>query len=114
MGVVNLLAAATVSGTAVPGSLTVFVPPPFLFDSIEAVVDGVEPCKSYIFTMKVISPQNLVLAEIEGLELPPLPEIDDYHPPSLSKLFQIESTSPSQSIQLKNGNSFFYFKFEFI
>jgi hypothetical protein len=42
------------AASSVPGSLTVFVPPPFLSDTMEALVEGVEPCKPYVFTLKVV------------------------------------------------------------
>jgi hypothetical protein len=46
--------------------LTATVPPPFLYDTVEAVVEGVEACKPYIFTVKIYSPRNAVMGEIEG------------------------------------------------
>jgi hypothetical protein len=98
--------AAKASATVASGSLTVYVSPPFLYDSITAVIEGVEPCKSYLFNLKVVSHQALVLAEISGLELLPLPEIDDFHPPSLSKLFVVDHSSSSPSIQIQSGKIF--------
>jgi hypothetical protein len=47
-------------------TLTATVPPPFLYDTVEAVVEGVEACKPYIFTVKIYSPRNAVMGEIEG------------------------------------------------
>ena len=99
--------AAKASATAAAsGSLTVYVSPPFLHDSIEAVIEGVEPCKSYVFNLKVVSSQNLNLGEISGLELLPLPEIDDFHPPSLSKLFIVDQSSANPNIQIQSGKHF--------
>ena len=46
--------------------LTSLTTPPFLFESIEAVIEGVEACKPYIFTLKIYSPRNAVMGEIEG------------------------------------------------
>ena len=46
--------------------LTSLTTPPFLHESIEAVVDGIEACKPYIFTLKIYSPRNAVMGEIEG------------------------------------------------
>ena len=45
------------------------------------------------------SPQNSVLGEISGLDLLPLAEIDDYHPPSLSKLFLIDPVTSTIKLQ---------------
>jgi hypothetical protein len=55
-----------IAGAPLPQSLTATVPPPFLFDTIEAVVEGVDACKPYIFSIKIYSPRNAVMGEIEG------------------------------------------------
>ena len=39
--------------------------PPFLSDTVEIVIP-VEPCKEYIFDMKIISPQNKEIEETQG------------------------------------------------
>jgi hypothetical protein len=64
--------------------------PPFLFDTIEILVDNVEPCKPYRFNLRIVSPQGASLGDIDGLILPPLPEMADYHPPPLAQLFQVQ------------------------
>ena len=69
------------------------IAPPFLFEHIEAVIEGVEPCKSYVFSLKVVGPQGEALAEVGGLELQRLPDIDDYHPPSLYSLFRVDGSA---------------------
>ena len=45
------------------------------------------------------SPLNSILGEISGLDLLPLAEIDDYHPPSLSKLFIIDHVTSTIKLQ---------------
>ena len=55
-----------IAGAPLPQSLTATVPPPFLFDTIEAIVEGVDACKPYIFSIKIYSPRNAVMGEIEG------------------------------------------------
>lgn len=69
--------------------------PPFLFDTIEIIVDHVEACKPYRFHLKVLSPQNLVLGEIDNLILPPLADMPDYHPPPLSRMFRVQLQGPN-------------------
>ncbi len=55
-----------IAGAPLPQTLTATVPPPFLFDTIEAIVEGVDACKPYIFSIKIYSPRNAVMGEIEG------------------------------------------------
>ena len=80
----------------VSGQPTVTASPPFLFDIIEIIVDNVEPCKPYRFNLKVVSPQGSALGEIDGLILPPLPEMADYHPPPLAQLFRVQLQGAGQ------------------
>lgn len=54
-------------------------------DTVEIVIP-VEPCKEYIFDMKIISPQNKEIGKITGLELENLPNIDEYIPPPLTSV----------------------------
>jgi hypothetical protein len=89
----------------VSGQPTVTASPPFLFDIIEIIVDNVEPCKPYRFNLKVVSPQGSALGEIDGLILPPLPEMADYHPPPLAQLFRVQLQGAGQPpiITLQTG-----------
>jgi hypothetical protein len=80
----------------VSGQPSVTASPPFLLDVIEILVDNVEPCKPYRFNLKVISPQSSVLGEIDNLILPPLPEMTDYHPPPLARLFHVQLQGAGQ------------------
>jgi hypothetical protein len=54
------------AGSALPAFLSATILPPFLNENIEAVVDGVDACKPYIFSLKIVSPRNAVMGEIEG------------------------------------------------
>eukprot|EP00095_Tigriopus_kingsejongensis_P012023 maker-scaffold1195_size56104-snap-gene-0.17 protein:Tk12023 transcript:maker-scaffold1195_size56104-snap-gene-0.17-mRNA-1 annotation:"hypothetical protein LOTGIDRAFT_236773" len=63
--------------------------PPFNHDIIE-VNAKIQPCKSYKFTMTVMTPSGSVLGEIKDLQLPHLTEMTDYRPPMLSKVFRVE------------------------
>ena len=91
----------------VSGQPSVTVSPPFLLDVIEILVTNVEPCKPYKFNLKVISPQGSTLGEIDNLILPPLPEMAEYHPPPLGRLFKVQLQGPGQppQITLQPGNS---------
>ena len=57
-------ASASSTLNAAGSTLTALTSPPFLFDIIEAVVEGVEPCKPYLFTLKIVSPQGPTLLHI--------------------------------------------------
>ena len=59
-------------------------------------MDNVEPCKPYRFNLKVVSPQGSSLGEIDGLILPPLPDMADYHPPPLAQLFRVQLQAAGQ------------------
>ena len=55
-----------IAGAPVPQAVTATVLPPFIYETIEAVVEGVEACKPYIFSLKIVSPRGAVMGEIEG------------------------------------------------
>ena len=55
-----------IAGAPVPQAVTATILPPFIYDTIEAVVEGVEACKPYIFSLKIVSPRGAVMGEIEG------------------------------------------------
>merc|ERR1711962_6436 len=63
--------------------------PPFLSEEVEIDVP-VEPCKQYVFEMKIINPQNAEIGKISDLELQALPEIDDYIPPPMTSVILVE------------------------
>jgi len=62
--------------------------PPFKSDIVEITVD-VEPCKEYQFEMKIISPQNAVVASIPGIILQSLSDLPDYVPPPLTAVVEV-------------------------
>jgi len=63
--------------------------PPFKSDIVEIVIP-VEPCKEYQFQMKIISPQNAVVASIPDIFLQSLADLPDYIPPPLTQVVDVQ------------------------
>eukprot|EP00092_Neocalanus_flemingeri_P056402 GFUD01066857.1.p1 GENE.GFUD01066857.1~~GFUD01066857.1.p1 ORF type:complete len:822 (-),score=173.57 GFUD01066857.1:393-2618(-) len=63
--------------------------PPFKNDEVEIIVP-VEPCKEYQFEMKIVSPQNAVVAKVSEIFLLALSDLPDYIPPPLTSVIEVK------------------------
>lgn len=76
--------------------------PPFRKDILE-VTAHIRPCRSYKFSVKIVSPKGSTLATVKDLFLPLLGEMDAYKPPKLAQMFKVESNAHQFQIKLVPG-----------